>query len=113
MSDFPSDDLDYGVKMGEEPAPAPQPTYDLPNYQDSAHKDDDASKAESQSNFDLKRAGHPTACIATFGFKAAALVFYLLIGNVISDILTFIFVILLARWTSGWSRTSLDVCWWD
>ena len=36
------------------------------------------------------------ACIATFGFKAAAIVFYLLIGNFISNISTFIIVIILS-----------------
>ena len=94
MSEFPSDDLDYGVKMGEDPAPR-QPAFDPYSYPEPAHKDEDAAKAaEGHSNFDLKRAGHPSACIATFGFKAAGIIFYLLIGNLLSDILTFIFVIL-------------------
>lgn len=45
-------------------------------------------------NYDLNQAAHPTACIFTFVFKACAILMYLIIGNFISDIMTFIFVII-------------------
>lgn len=45
---------------------------------DSAYqppKEDDDLNIHA-SNFDLKNAGHPSACIATFAFKAAAFFMY-------------------------------------
>jgi hypothetical protein len=50
--------------------------------------------ASNNDKFDLKKAAHPTACIATFAFKGLGLFFYLLIGNFISNIVTFIIVII-------------------
>jgi len=46
--------------------------------------------------YDLKKAAHPSACIATFAFKGLAFFFYLIIGSILkSSIITFIMVILL------------------
>jgi hypothetical protein len=49
--------------------------------------------AANSDQFDLKKAGHPIACIATFAFKALGVFFYLIIGSIISNIITFIIVI--------------------
>ena len=38
----------------------------------------------------------PVACVATFGLKAAGLLFYLFVGSFISNIITFIIVIVLS-----------------
>lgn len=87
--------MNFGVTLDGN-APKPADTYNPPRHVEPepshAHEE---SKPEGESNFDLKRAGHPMACVATFAFKAAAIFFYLIIGSFISNIITFIFVIIL------------------
>ena len=52
--------------------------------------------ASNNDKFDLKKAAHPVACVATFGLKATGLFFYLFVGSFISNIITFIIVIILS-----------------
>jgi hypothetical protein len=89
MAELP-DDLNFGVSMeGNSPSVPAKPV-------EAAVKPSDEAIAANSDRFDLKKAGHPLACIATFGFKAAGIFFYLLIGNFISNITTFIIVIILS-----------------
>jgi hypothetical protein len=90
MAELP-DDLNFGVNM-EGTVPNVPPARSA----EAAPKTDESKAAASSDRFDLKRAGHPVACIATFGFKAAGIFFYLLVGSFISNISTFIIVIILA-----------------
>ena len=90
MADLP-DDLNFGVTM-EGTAPNVPP----PRSAETPPKVTDEASAANNDRFDLKRAGHPIACIATFGFKAAGIFFYLLVGIFISNISTFIIVIILS-----------------
>lgn len=123
MADFQDDDLNYGVTM-DDPAPqAPQlGSYNPPEpIRENVVSDEQKQQAteSSGSNYDLKRAAHPVACIATLGFKAAAIFFYIVIGSIIdSSILTFIFVILLSSldfWTvkNITGRLLVGLRWWS
>lgn len=71
------------------------------------------------SNYDLEKAGHPVACIATFIFKALGIFFYLIVGSILSsNIITFIFVILFSSldfWVvkNVTGRLLVGLRWWS
>jgi hypothetical protein len=97
MADFP-EDLNYGVTLAD-PEPKIGTGYNPPKVNSNSPNkttDEEAASTGNNDKYDLKKAAHPTACIATFGFKALAFFFYLIIGSIIdSKIITFILVILL------------------
>jgi hypothetical protein len=90
MAELP-EDLNFGVSMDSNPypsIPAAKPV------QEANLRTTDEAVASNNDKFDLKKAGHPIACISTFAFKAAGLFFYLFVGSFISKIITFIIVII-------------------
>ncbi|CAM6001220.1 unnamed protein product [Sphagnum balticum] len=113
MTDF-HDDLNFGISLdGDKPA------------EKGERKDPVVAKQEEEpvsslggDKFDLKKAAHPGACVATFAFKLGALFFYLIIGSIISNIITFIFVILLSSldfWVvkNVTGRLLVGLRWWS
>lgn len=74
--------------------------------------------ASSTDKFYLKKAAHPVACVATFGLKATGMFFYLFVGNFISNIMTFIIVIILGSF-DFWvvkniiGRLLVGLRWWS
>lgn len=93
MADLP-DDLNFGVSMDANENQYVANSQVKPGKQ-AEFKPSDEATASNNDKFDLKKAAHPLACIATFGFKALGLFFYLIIGSFISNIITFIIVIML------------------
>ena len=108
------------MPLGEPENKSNNQQYNLPpnyNQQDQIN-DEHKAQTEKDNNFDLKRAGHPVVCVATFAFKALAIFFYLVLGMFISNIITFIFVILICSldfWVvkniSG--RLLVGLRWWS
>ena len=93
MADLP-EDLNFGVSMDANENPYAINSQPKPVKQVDTKPTDEAI-ASNNDKFDLKKAAHPLACVATFGFKILAMFFYLIIGNFISNIITFIIVIML------------------
>lgn len=123
MSDYLQEDLNFGISLDKEPKSTPplsqaKPSFANEEVRSTKATTDEAVAASTTDKYDLKRAGHPTACIATFIFKVIAIVWYLLIGNFISDIMTFIFVIVFSAldfWTvkNVTGRLLVGLRWWS
>lgn len=72
----------------------------------------------SPNDYQLSRARHPTVCVASVLFKGSAFVVYFLLGYLLSNVLTFIFTVILSAldfWVvknvSG--RLLVGLRWWS